>query len=223
VVPVEIAVNTLGEISIAAVGAIVTPIGEFGIVGGLPLATLRQLEGIRNKKVLIVRIDNEAKVYELEEGKRFEVFFGGDNAFYRKVALTYDEDGDIILELESVARIGEDYPTPSRIPPEQAIRDYYDLINRYQYEAAWSRLTDRFRSIKNLGKYQTYIQFWQTIRQVIINDLDLIEETTTSAKLMANMTYVTVNSQIDKDPRFYIELLWDSITKQWMFDYTESR
>ena len=55
--------------------------------------------------MLIVRVDDEAVVYPLESGKEFKVSFDDDNTLYRRVALVHEEDGDIILELESVHEV----------------------------------------------------------------------------------------------------------------------
>lgn len=51
---------------------------------------------------MIVRVDHQATVYELKAEQPFQVKFDDSNQLYRRVALNYESDGDIILELESV-------------------------------------------------------------------------------------------------------------------------
>ena len=98
-IPIRISVNTEGEINLGLSPSYVTPIGTFDLdLGG----TVYSLRGQYTSRLLIVRVDNEATVYELEEGKDFKVNFDDDNTLYKKVALEYESDGDIVLELESV-------------------------------------------------------------------------------------------------------------------------
>ena len=89
------------------------------------------------------------------------------------------------------------------------VRDYYDLINNGNYKETWSRLTERFRIIKNLNNYERYVQFWQGIKKVKLNDVSTIAETTSSAKLMLDITYEPFNSPVDHDSSFYVELVWN--------------
>lgn len=99
VVPVRISVNSRGEVGISASYEIVTPIGTFDLGGSVSVETLRR-EYASN--VLIVRVDDEATVYELEEGNEFDIIFNDENTLYKKVAFHKEAGGDIILELESV-------------------------------------------------------------------------------------------------------------------------
>lgn len=101
VIPVRVSINTRGELKVGLSGNIVTPIGTFDIGGGMSIDMLR---GQYTQKVLIVRVDGEAVVYELEEGKEFNVTFDDNDTLYQKVALNYETNGDIVLELESAPK-----------------------------------------------------------------------------------------------------------------------
>lgn len=110
IIPVRVSINTRGEVDLDLSGSYVTPIGTFDIGGSVTVASLR---GEYESKVLIIRVDNEAVVYELEEGKEFKVTFNDSNTLYRKVALKHEANGDIILELESVQMPVDAQPPPS--------------------------------------------------------------------------------------------------------------
>ena len=97
IVPVRVSINTNGELKIGLSGQVVTSIGTFDIGGDVNVASLLDRY---EQKVLIVRVDGEASVYELEEGKEFDVTFDDKNRLYRKVALKHEGNGDIVLELE---------------------------------------------------------------------------------------------------------------------------
>ncbi|GAB1470238.1 hypothetical protein MASR2M66_11150 [Chloroflexota bacterium] len=98
-VPVRISVNSRGEVNAEASYEWVTAFGTFDIGGGVSVNTLRNKY---SSNVLIVRVDDEATVYELKEGARFDISFDDNNTLYRKVAFHKETDGDFILELESV-------------------------------------------------------------------------------------------------------------------------
>jgi hypothetical protein len=97
-VPIRVSINTHGELKVGLSGRYTTPIGTFDIGGGMTVTSIR---GKYEQKVLIVRVDDDAAVYTLEEGKEFDVVFDDSNTLYKKVALKHESDGDIVLELES--------------------------------------------------------------------------------------------------------------------------
>lgn len=100
IVPVRISVNSHGRVSAGFSSKVVTPIGTFDIGGGVSVNALRN---DYSDNVLIVRVDNTATVYELEDGKHFNVTFDDSNTLYKEVSLDYETNGDIILELVSVS------------------------------------------------------------------------------------------------------------------------
>lgn len=104
-VPIRISVNSRGEVNAGLSGQFVTPYGTFDIEGGVSVNALRN--DFPNR-ILVVVVDDVATVYELEDGKEFKVTFDDSNTLYKKVALEYESDGDIILELVSVR---EDAPS----------------------------------------------------------------------------------------------------------------
>lgn len=98
-IPVRISLNSNGEINIGVSNSMVTPYGTFDLGYG---GSVNDLRNQYTSRVLIVRVDARASIYELKEGKEFHVAFDDSNKLYRRVALNYESDGDILLELESV-------------------------------------------------------------------------------------------------------------------------
>ncbi len=107
-VPIRIGVNTVGRVSATFAERIGTPLGiiDFGVSGSVPIKQeidlLRRSEALKAKRVLIVRVDGQATIYELEPDKQFQVESVSSGAGYRSVGLATEADGDIVLELESV-------------------------------------------------------------------------------------------------------------------------
>jgi hypothetical protein len=99
IVPIRVSINNYGEVRAGFSGSIDTPIGTFDIGGS---TSVYSLQNEYQNRILIVQVDNEATVYELEQGKEFHVDFDDSNRLYKKVALNYKTNGNIVLELESV-------------------------------------------------------------------------------------------------------------------------
>lgn len=106
-IPIRVAMNSHGNLSVDFSGQWVTPIGTFDIESN---ADIYSIQSRYDNNVLIIRVDEEAVVYELQSGKEFRVDFDDDNTLYKRVALKYKTNGDIILELESVREISEAVP-----------------------------------------------------------------------------------------------------------------
>ena len=78
-IPIRIGLNTAGRLSVTFSGAVATPIGVFdvGVSGSTPI--VEKINALRNsgelpaKRLLIVRVDGEATIYELDRDSRFDV------------------------------------------------------------------------------------------------------------------------------------------------------
>ncbi|MFO0127073.1 MAG: hypothetical protein ACK54J_07615, partial [Pseudanabaena sp.] len=79
-------------------------------------------------------------------------------------------------------------PSPARPSPEQAVRDYYSLINDRQFQNAWQNLTPKFQRDR-AGGYQTFTDWWQTVSQVSINGARIVESKENSAIIDIDLTY----------------------------------
>jgi hypothetical protein len=119
IVPVRVSINNHGEVSAGFSGSVNTPLGRFDIGAS---TSVDSLQNEYTNKVLIVRVDDQVTVYELEEGKEFHVDFDDSNRLYKKVALNYETNGDIVLELESVKNedtSNEDTSTIYELPTQE--------------------------------------------------------------------------------------------------------
>lgn len=99
VIPVVISVSSSGEVNVGLAPSLSTPIGTFTLTGETTVMSLRD---IADKRLLIIRVDQQATVYTLDDGKEFKVEFNDKEKLYSQVNLVYETDGDIVLELESV-------------------------------------------------------------------------------------------------------------------------
>jgi hypothetical protein len=126
-IPVRISIDARGRVSASISGAVSTPIGTFDLALGADasvlngkspatvgqayqavrsgLASLRQRAGLKDKRLLIVRVDGKATVFEIEQGKQFTLEVIKGVRTYREVNFNMETDGDVILELESASPV----------------------------------------------------------------------------------------------------------------------
>lgn len=95
---IGVSVNSEGQVNVGLSPSVSTPIGTFTLSGETTVMSLRD---IADKRLLIVRVNSQATVYTIEEGKEFKVEFKDNGTLYSQVNLVYETDGDIVLELES--------------------------------------------------------------------------------------------------------------------------
>jgi len=120
-IPIKVSIDTRGNIRLALAPQFATSIGTFDLDISAEssiediaksreetrqaVVDLRQTQELRNKRLLIVRVDDKVTVFELEEGIEFRIEYENDDTPYRKVDFTQEADGDLVLELESVNTI----------------------------------------------------------------------------------------------------------------------
>ena len=118
-------------------------------------------------------------------------------------------------------------PVPSLTPvlsPEQAVIDYYTLINQRQYDLAWSRLSDNFKRKHNCctpqGDYDFvgYVRWWESVVTVKIKGVALVETSGNYAVVYTVLRYLKKDGKWYGDPRPYIYLILDDKTREWLFD-----
>lgn len=111
----------------------------------------------------------------------------------------------------------------SGISPEQAVRDYYALINQGRYEITWSRLSDHFKDKFNCcnseGDYDfdEYKRWWSSVARVDIGETRIIEQNGGTATVFAQLSYLMNSGNRITDYKPYIQLVFDPITRTWLF------
>jgi serine/threonine protein kinase, bacterial len=111
-------------------------------------------------------------------------------------------------------------PSPTKPSPEQAVRDYYSLINDRKYKTAWQNLTPKFQQGR-VGGYTTFTDWWRTIDQVLINDARLIESKENSAIIDIDMVLQKGKAPFPETLRMY--LVWNESSKQWQINETKGQ
>lgn len=106
--------------------------------------------------------------------------------------------------------------------PEQAVKEYYDLINNQNYETAWQKLSPEYqRARAKNGFKNSYVAWWELIDRVEINQASLVSRGADSAKVNAELTYYKKNGDITPES-LQVFLVWDN-SHGWIFDDTRVR
>jgi hypothetical protein len=101
--------------------------------------------------------------------------------------------------------------------PEQAVRDYYTGINNRDYRVTWALLSQEYRNKKSIS-YSDYTDWWNSVRIVKINSINLHNRSNERAYVDAELVYAMNNGRVKgHDVRF--SLIWKQEINSWfIFD-----
>jgi serine/threonine-protein kinase len=106
---------------------------------------------------------------------------------------------------------------PAKPSPEQAIRDYFNLINDRNFQNAWRNLTQKFQRDR-AGGYTTFTDWWRTVDKVSINGARLVESKENSAIVDIDLTYQKGKAIFPETLR--MSLVWNEASGQWQINET---
>jgi serine/threonine-protein kinase len=131
-------------------------------------------------------------------------------------------------KIESNSQVNTSTPSsPSSSPvssqskpdPQEFLRQHYSLINQGDYQTTWNALSASFKSRKNID-YSIYTDWWDSVSQVNLDDVKLLNNESQSAFLSVQMTYYMKGGDIYSEG-LYISLIWDARSEKWAIDNTE--
>jgi hypothetical protein len=108
-------------------------------------------------------------------------------------------------------------PTPPpRTKADDFVRNHYIALNQRQYNQTWKSLSPRFQNIS--PSFSEYQKWWNSVREIKIGNINLINQTRNTAIVDAELWYVMNNGRIvqDSNPRIY--LVWSNNSNQWLFE-----
>jgi hypothetical protein len=131
------------------------------------------------------------------------------------------------VQVQTTGRMGWVYSelvacdTPTNdVTPDQAVRDYYDLVHWGEYQLAWATLSPAFRARVNKNDYRAYTRYWDSVENVSVLVTAVPVWTPTRAIVEASMSYRFIDGRLKRDPRFRFYLMRAS-TGGWLIDRTE--
>lgn len=107
--------------------------------------------------------------------------------------------------------------------PDQAVRNYFNLVSQERYDLTWNLLTDTFKQHFNCCapsyNYNGYVEWWDSVNIVEFGDVHTVSQVGDRAVVYAELVYVMNDgrrSASDNNP--YIALVYDAAMGQWRFD-----
>jgi serine/threonine protein kinase, bacterial len=108
--------------------------------------------------------------------------------------------------------------------PTDFIESYYGNINNGNLQTAWNQLSP---SVQNNSKlhpngYVSYTEWWAgTVKQVEINQIQLVDEGRESATVNARLNYVLRNGK-QSPSAVRLTLIWDATSNKWLVSDAQS-
>lgn len=113
--------------------------------------------------------------------------------------------------------------TSLRLPPDQAVRAYYQLVSLERYDLTWGLLSDAFKQKFNCCapsyNYTDYVNWWNSVDRVEFGAVRTISQSGSTAVVYTELFYVMntgARSGMDSDP--YIELTYAPSLGAWQFN-----
>jgi serine/threonine-protein kinase len=110
-------------------------------------------------------------------------------------------------------------PVGDRPTPEESIIDYYANINNRNYSQSWNQLNTRFKTNQS-GDYNNYTDWWNSVRRVTVNNINVVASTPFSAIVDTSLTYIMEEDSRLSNETLRMSLIWDEETGTWAIEQT---
>ncbi|MBD2197298.1 MULTISPECIES: serine/threonine-protein kinase [Calothrix] len=110
-------------------------------------------------------------------------------------------------------------PTSVERPsPEQAIQNYFAIINQGQFPTSWNLLAPSYQNNRKLhpNGYLSYIDWWgNRVQSVYVSQVNLVQANENAATLNTNLEY-TMKTGKTVPAKVTFLLLWDAENSRWV-------
>ncbi|BAY80460.1 hypothetical protein NIES25_69480 (plasmid) [Nostoc linckia NIES-25] len=96
------------------------------------------------------------------------------------------------------------------------VRNHYIALNNRRYSETWSHLSPQFKNLSE--SYSKYQQWWNSVREIKIGNIEIINQSSNTATVDAELWYLMNNGRNVKDTKSRIDLIWDSDNDIWLFN-----
>lgn len=157
---------------------------------------------------------NNSRVLVWEEGFEYrgKYYWGAnDNLLYVKM------DGGALYKFSKSQLYTKRHPEkPRQSLSEQALRNYYQTLNNYNYQSAWNSLSSRLQS----EGYQSYIDWWTQVKRIEVLSTKLVSEDRFNSTVDSRLRYITTSGrEINQKLRF--DLVWEKGSEGWLINKIE--
>ncbi|GCE59825.1 hypothetical protein [Microcystis aeruginosa] len=107
-------------------------------------------------------------------------------------------------------------PQSSRPSARDFVQEHYNALNTRNYQKTWNALSDQFQ--RKSTSYQGYEQWWNSVRNIQLNDVRVIRQTDDEAIVDVELWYEMYNGRRVRDSKNRVYLIWDSAKGGWLFN-----
>jgi serine/threonine-protein kinase len=107
--------------------------------------------------------------------------------------------------------------TDAKPSPSQAVINYYQTINNRNYTNSWNQLSQNFQRNKSNSNYSEYIDWWNKVQRVEIEQAKTVSTASNTATVEARMKYYLKTGRIIDDAQRF-KLVWNATQQNWNFD-----
>jgi hypothetical protein len=104
----------------------------------------------------------------------------------------------------------------SRTNADDFVRNHYIALNQRQYNQTWNSLSPRFQNVTS--GFSEYQKWWNSVKEIKIGNINLINQTRDNAIVDAELWYVMNNGRTVEDSNTRIYLVWSNDSNQWLFE-----
>jgi serine/threonine-protein kinase len=108
-------------------------------------------------------------------------------------------------------------PSAVQAGSDQAVRNYYQLVNERRYEEAWPTLSSYFQAHFSNNSYQDYVTWWNKVEYVEVGQVTVVPHSDIEAVVTAELWYHMKDGRIIKDEHPNIRLGYDTTAGRWLF------
>jgi hypothetical protein len=105
--------------------------------------------------------------------------------------------------------------TSDKLDADSFVRNHYIALNNRRYSETWSQLSPRFKNLSE--SYSTYQQWWNSVREIKIGNIELIQQSSDTATVNIELWYLMNNGRNVQDTKSRIELIWNDDNDSWLF------
>jgi hypothetical protein len=105
--------------------------------------------------------------------------------------------------------------------PEGFLRWYFAAVwTDRNYQDLWDNyLTPSFKARPNAGGLEGYEAWWNSVQQVDVNSVTVLENDGTHAWVRVNVTFHMMDGRVISNQEYDYDLFFDAARQTWMFDY----
>ncbi|MEH2251603.1 serine/threonine-protein kinase [Nostoc sp.] len=114
-------------------------------------------------------------------------------------------------------------PQIDRLTPEQAVQNYFETINKRDFQTGWNQLSPSYQNNKrhNPDGYLSYIDWWAgKVKSVDIEQVNLVEATAQTATVNVKLKYLMNTGKVIPGSVHFF-LLWDAQNSRWIVSDTK--